>query len=428
MVREYARSDLASPMHAFFAIGDHQNLRSEVAPDPVVEGDLRYALNHHLLFSERIFFIAEDMLVNERLMSLLVNDYRPLLTDGLFVPLLRDEHDSLADCEKYLTAADYYNQTGDAVWRQYLRTLKKTRLSVGRFDANEAYAHFSEVARGYFRDAELLRRLNIPVPPPELDRAVSGVLRETGRDLWRRSALFRVADDVAKRAGADTGRSIRMLASVIYTSHYAGLFKQVGIYPEWYQRYIGLLLALPLSSSDQPAGVQAQLTAVMPNTRQQDIAGLPLAEIYRLRETREFTAYLDAVRGSSDHPERHQATVVNALTRYLSVMDERVAERQSGAAGGIRAARRNLAMIRVVSAVGAVLGLAEVAVDPAALTEAALAGAGVVMVVLDRLAARHLTELEQRRRTFWLDYCGNSGTFEAQVQRLRALPPTKENG
>ena len=426
MVREFVGTELASPSHTFFAIGDHQNLRAEVVAHPLSDADLRFALNHHLLFSERIFFIAEDMLVNERLMGLLVNRYRPLLTDGLFVPLLRDGFDSIADCEKYLSATDYYNQTGDGVWRQHLRNLRKVKPSIGRFDAGEAYAHFSGVARGYFGDEALLRRLRITVPPALIDREMSSLLRSAGRDHWRRSALFRLADNVAGAGAPEDAKAIRRLASVIYTSHYAGLFGQVGAYPDWYQRYIGSLLALPVSAAEQPSDARSHLAAVLPHTRQQDIASLDLEDIYRLRATKEFAAYLAAVNDTSAPPERKYATLLNALTQYLAVLDERIAEQQSGTAAGIGATRRTLALVRLVSAAGAVLGLAEVALDPATTTELLLAGAGVVMLSVDRLVNRHLTELEQRRRTFWLDYCGNPGTFEAQVQRLRQ--PRGESG
>ncbi|MEV8440900.1 hypothetical protein AB0425_26280 [Actinosynnema sp. NPDC051121] len=419
MAREYSGTGLASPSYTFFAIGDHQNLRAEVVARPLSDADLRFALNHHLLFSERIFFIAEDMLVNERLMGLLVNRYRPVLSDGLFVPLLRNAFDSIADCEKYLSAADYYNQTGDGVWRQHLRNLRKVPLSIGRFDADEAYAHFSGVARGYFGDEALLRRLRITVPPTVIDREMSALLRSAGREHWRRSALFRLADGVAGAGAPDDARSIRRLASVVYTSHYAGLFGQVGAFPGWYQRYIGSLLALPMSAAEQPSDARSHLAAVLPHTRQQDIASLDLADIYRLRATKEFAAYLAAVNDTTAPPERKHATLLNALTRYLAVLDERIAELQSGTAVRVRSTRRNLALVRLASAVGAVLGLAEVAVDPAMMTEFLLAGAGVVMLSVDHLVGRNLTELEQRRRTFWLDYCGNSGTFEAQVQRLR---------
>ncbi len=424
MSAEFSEQSLASPSHAFFAVGDHQNLRRKLLAEPLDAAAIRYALNYQLLFSERIFFIAEDMLVNERLMGLLLNEYRPILVDGLFVPLLRRPFETIADCARYLTAADYYNQTGDEIWRQYLRQIKATKHAVGFFDPDEAYAHFTAVARAYLTDARVLRDLGVTVPASSIDAGVTQAARAAKRTEWRRSAIFAYADELAQGRLIGDARVLRQLGSVIYMAHFGGLFRQVSVFPRWYVPYIDVLAALPVGLTGElpqmAENVTIELEALLPHARKQDLAEMDVSDIYELRESAAFKAYVDALLEPGAPTLRRTNRVLATIGDYLETIDRYVAERQSGMHDATQRGRAALGIVRGSGATAGVLSLVDIVAGvagPAA--DLTLAGLALCFLVLERELSGGLDAAAAERRQFWQTYCGVDGTFAAQISPLR---------
>jgi hypothetical protein len=415
---------IGSPANSFFAVGDHQNLRREVLPQPLTDADLRFALNYQLLFAERLFLIAEDLLTNERLMALLLGDYRLAIDEGLFVPMIRDRFDSIEDCGSYLEEADYYNQTGETIWRHNLRKLSRRPLTVGFFDESAAYGHFTEGAMRLLADPVLLQVSGIKVPPASLDAAITAVTRDAGRNTWRRSAMFRVADQMAKAGDQQQAAALRRLASVLYMAHFGGLFGQTSVFPRWYAPYIALLTSIPRQFAGEPdhrpLDVPLEIRQALPNTRAEDIGALTMGQILQLRSTSQFSSYIAAL--SVAEPSYASVDrVAVALAGHLEAIDDIVAERQSGAGAAPRQKRAALSLIRGSSMAGAVIGLADAAVgglDPA--SGLVLAGSGLLFIAAERALGGNLREDEQQRREYWSAYCGTDGTFSAQVGGIRA--------
>jgi len=417
--------DIGSPSHSFFAVGDHQNLRRETTPRPLTSTDVRLALNFQLLFSARLFLIAEDMLVNEHLMHLLLDEYRDVLTSGLFVPMLRTSYDSIADCRLYLEAQDYYNQTGTVVWKESLSRIVTMDPVVGRYDEAAAYEHFTEVARFYLGDQALLRDLEIDVPASEISSGVDTICRETGRSHWRRSALYHFADSVALRGHARDARKLRQLASVVYMAHFAGLFEQVGLFPQWYRPIVSRLTALDIDGIN--AGVEtpspvSQLERVLPNSRLEDVGHLTWEDIAFLRETREFHEYTLALESHASARLAPTDPIVRAISSYLEEIDRYVAEKRSGVRRNASRTRKSLGLVRKTLASGAVLAIADITLGGPTLLEPpvslAVAGTGLAFLISERQLASRLSALEQERARYWNAYCAPEGTFAAQISKL----------
>lgn len=424
------QQDIASRANSFFAFGDHQNLRPQVLSIPLGRYDLKYALNYQFLFTDRVYFVAEDLLVNEALVSLLAQQYRPALEDGLFVPLLRDDFDSLADCREYLSAPDFYNQTGAETWQRSIDDLVSIRMDTASFSQEAAYAHFTDVAQRYFSDGELLSGLGLTIPAASIDQGVTSISRQANRAYWRRSAFFAFADKLESAGHRDDARRLRRISSVIYMAHFGGLFNQVSVFPGWYEPYIARMTSIHSISLDSATLNQddavSSLELVLPNTRKDDLATLSFNDVLNLRATKEFARYIGTLREAPSTPAGAESVVLG-LANYLTAIDNYIADRSLTGRSATERSRRALTLVKRTSDAGTLIGFADVVMSGRLTSDlainAALGSSALLLLVIDRAVDRRLDSIELRRRNWWNSYCGSDGTFSAQVAKLRGRMP-----
>jgi hypothetical protein len=290
------------------------------------------------------------------------------------------------------------------------------------FDEESAYTHFTEVVRLYLRDDDFLESVGIGLSAAALDSGVSTILRDAGRRHWRRSAIFAFADELQRDGESHDAIRLRQVASVVYMAHFGGLFGQVCLFPRWYEPYLSIMTAVPMTKATSgSAKIVTELRALLPNTRKDDLAQLSVEDLYRLRNTKAFATYRTALDegGSANAFD----DVLTALAGYLMIVDEYVAERQSAVRPRTTAARVSLGLIKRATDAGVVVSVADVATGgqytPGVLPDAAIVGSGLVFLVLGHVVARRLGSLEEQRRRYWNDYCGADGTFSAQIARIR---------
>lgn len=425
-MKRHSRFDLASAANSFFAAGDHQNLRHEVLSNPLTAADIRYMLNYQLLFTDRITFIADDILVNEALVSLLANHYRPALELGLFVPLLRKGYDSIADSRHYLSAADFYNQTGAEGWQRSLDKVQRIKMQVAHFDQDEAYAHFTEVAQRYLADENLIASLGLTAPPGAIDDGVTRLLRMSGRTYWRRSALFALADEFQSSGKPDDARALRRISSVIYMAHFGGLFQQVSVFPGWYEPYVSRLASITSVHAQTvlkaDTRVISSLELVMPNTRKDDLAKLTLDDVLALRASRQFRGYISTLTSGAQTTDSIEK-VITALASYLLTVDEHIADQAPKGESIGKRPRKALGLVKKASDSGTVLGFVDVVTagqfTPGVAIDAVIGGSALVLLAFDKAISKRNEKVQADRRDWWNTYCGSDGTFSAQVAKLR---------
>ncbi len=426
--------EIANPAYCYFGVGDQQNLRPEVTAAPLTSSDLRGALNFHLLFSERLFLVAEDMLLNERLMALLLNEYRDCFELGLFVPLLREGYDDIRDCVSYLSAGDLYNRGGRVLWEQSLNQVAKLKLVRATFDPDSAYDHYTSVLRKYIGVPGLLRGFGVSLEPAAVENGIQAVAADAGRKNWRRSAVFNFSRTLEARGLTADAHRLRALSSVLYMGHFGGLLNQPVAFPDWYTSYVERLSSTDatdinyLLGAESLSGTVATLDRLLPHTRREDIAQLGFRDVLALRQTSEFHDYIRSLH-SGGRGLVAATNVLSLLDGYLHRIDEFFAERVSGSAWTQRPRASRLALVRGSAAGATVLGLADVltggAYTPGSLPDMTLAGSALVLLILERVLDGAYNESARVCRQYWSEYCSADGTFSSQVTRLRQaqLPP-----
>lgn len=429
-ITEFSPEKLAGPTNAFFAVGDHQNLRNETANVPMNIDDIRNELHFYLLFCNRLTLVAEDLLLNEHLTSLLLApDYRELLETGVFVPLLRSHYDTFADVIHYLKKPDLYNPVPSEVYSPLLAQLKGLKLFIGRFDEDLAYENFTTIARHYFLSPLIMRRLRLEKISNSVSQRMDALCVQAKRTQWRRSLLFYYAQELDGIGMSHQARAVRHIASVLYSAQYSGYFNQLPAFPDWYGQYLGPLTGILPRLTNQPERLchlkSISLEYLSPHIKPQ--AGrVSLRDILEIRQSSQFKSYISELEKSNAAFETNQVsehTFLAALESYIRFIDRRFGEIFSRKRTAKRRKERFLSITRYTTPVGIIVSLigtaAAIATDyPITKISGPLWSTISLSFFLYRMKLeRDVAQIDIETAKFWSAWCTPKGTFAATLAR-----------
>lgn len=425
---ELSSEALASPANAFFAIGDHQNLRAETALHPLNSQELKDELHFYLLFCDRLTLVAEDLLLNEQLTQLLLlPEYHSLFTEGIFVPLLRSHYDTLEDVKQYLTKPDLYNPVGDETWISLLKKLKQHKLYIGRFDENQSYSNFTEIARYYMLNPSFMAQFGAGQIIQPLSSRIDELRKQANRTEWRRSLFFYYAKELEKQKQKRLARTIRHISSVLYTAQFCGQFKQLPAFPSWYNRYLKNTTGISPRVNNDFYDVKElkRISLQFLSSKIKPEAGkVHIQEILRIRESSEFRRYNEELKtfnnlGAGNDLDKY--AFAGALVRYLQFLDQRFGEISIDRHKEKRKLQQQISILDMATPVGAVISVSSLILSE-------LAGVPLSKFVspiwsyitlsffaYKRLIKEDATQIEIEAAKFWSSYCSPNGTFAATL-------------
>jgi hypothetical protein len=428
---ELAEHELSGPANAFFAIGDNQNLRSETVTRPLTAQDLRNELHFYLLFCDRLTLVAEDLLMNEYLTSLLLlPEYQRLFSEGIFVPLLRAQYDSLTDVVHYLRKPDLYYSTSSDLWVPLLDQLKRQKLYVGRFNEDQSYSNFTNIARHYMLNSDFMARYKADQIVRSLENRMDALCKDANRKEWRRSLLFYYAKELDRPGQKRLARTVRHISSVLYTAQFCGQFRQLPAFPSWYGRYLANTTGISPRLGDGVSFTELKtvtLEYLSPGVKP-EAGQISVNDILEIRESEAFKIYrreLERCDADEGVDREGEIAFVAALETYVRFLDQRFGE-----IFGLRYPRkkrlqRRLKFIRGASPIGVVISLTSyisgLAGIPVSLVVSPVwALLTISFLLYRRKAEKEVSEIDIATAKFWSDHCTPGKTCAATL--TQSLP------
>jgi len=389
---------------------------------------MKAELHFYLLFSERLTLVAEDLLLNERLTSILLSaEYRNLLTEGVFVPLLRAHYDSFTDVTQYLKKPDLYTPVSEVAWRPALDQLNKAKIYVGRFDEREAYSNFSDIARFYMFDQAFMEKFEAGDLVSTLPTRIDELRQHANRTELRRSLFFHYAKELEKSKKRRLARLVRHISSVLYTAQFCGQFKQLPAFPGWYKK----VLTKTTGIAPQPDGnislVRELKTVSLRNLSAaiKPEAGLATIEdILEIRSSKHFERFLTETKRFNDAGANNEVLkmeFVHSLRDYLEFLDDRFAEVVRGVRKEKKKLERQISFLEMSTPMGVVLGVTSfiltstLGVPLSAVTSALWWYTSLAFFAYKREAKKEIETIDLETAKFWSLRCSPGGTFAASL-------------